>query len=105
VLPSVLIIKEIKQHMSACFHLNSGVPQGSCFGPVLFLMYASGLFKVVDKHLKNIHTYPDDIRFFVSFKPTSQANTVNTIEKCIADVRNWMASNRIYDHRFSPTIS
>ena len=31
----------------------------------------------------------------MSFKPTSQANVVNTIENCIADVRNWMASNRI----------
>ena len=68
-------------------------------------MYASGLFKVVDKHLKSVHTYPDDIQFFVSFKPTSQANTVNAIEKWIADVRNWMASNRIYDHRFSLTIA
>ena len=79
VLPSVLIIKEIKHHMSDCFHLNSGVPQGSWFGPVLFLMYALGLFKVVDKDLKNIHTYPGDIQFFVSFKPTSQANTVKVV--------------------------
>lgn len=66
--------------MSDCFHLNSGEPHGSCFGPVLFRMYASGLFKVVDKHLKNLHTYPDEIQFYVSVKPTSQA-TVNTIEK------------------------
>ena len=79
VLPSVLIIKEIKHHLSDCFHLNSGVLQGSCFGPVLFLMYALGLFKVVDKHLKNIHTYPGDIQFFVSFKPTLQANTVKVV--------------------------
>ena len=32
----------------------------------------------------------------VSFKPISQANAVNTIEKCIADVLNWMLSNRLF---------
>ena len=59
-------------------------------------MYASGLFKVVDKHLTNFHTYSDDTQLYVSFKPTSQANAVNTIETCIGDVRNWMASNRLF---------
>ena len=66
------------------------------FGPVLFLMYASGLFKVADKHITNIHTYDDDTQLYLSFKLTSQANAVNTIEKCIAVVRDWMASNRLF---------
>ena len=59
-------------------------------------MYASGLFKVVDKHLTNNQTYADDTQYDVSIKPTSQTNAVNTIEKCIADVRNWMASNQLF---------
>ena len=32
----------------------------------------------------------------MSFKPTSLANAVNAIEKCIADVRTWMASNLLF---------
>ena len=51
---------KIQQYMSDCFQLNSGVTQGSCLDPVVFLMYASGLFKVFDKLLTNIQTYADD---------------------------------------------
>ena len=85
----------VKQHLSDYFQLESGLPQGSCLGPVLFLIYASGLFKVAAKHLTNIHAYADDTQLYLSFKPTSQQNAVNTIEECIADVRAWMVSNRL----------
>ena len=37
--------------LSMNFELSCGVPQGSCLGPLLFLLYASKIFHIVDKHL------------------------------------------------------
>jgi len=36
----------VKQHLLDYSQLNSGVPQGSFHGQVLFLLYVSGLFHV-----------------------------------------------------------
>lgn len=37
------------------------VPQGSCFGPLLFTIYASKLFEVIKNHLPVSHAYADDL--------------------------------------------
>ena len=37
--------------LSERFSLDCGVRQGSCLGPILFIIYASELFKEVDNQL------------------------------------------------------
>ena len=89
---------QIKNCISDAFNLGSGVPQGSCLGPVLFLIYGTGLFKIIDRHLPIAHSYADDTQIYLSFRPHSPASqdaALRNIENCVADVRAWMPSNRL----------
>ena len=43
---------QIKGTLSEKKQLTTGVPQGSCLGPVLFTIYVADLFQIIEKHLK-----------------------------------------------------
>lgn len=80
------------------FDLEHGVPQGSCLGPLLFIIYTSKLFEIIDRHLPDAHCYADDTQLYLSFKPDSRINqseAVLAMEKCIDDIRQWMIHDRL----------
>ncbi len=64
----------IENNTSDAFNINSGVPQGSCLGPILFILYVAGLFKIIDRHLPNAHSYANDSQIYLSFRPDSCAS-------------------------------
>lgn len=83
--------------LSDQFLLNCGVPQGSCLGPILFVIYTSKLFDIVRHHLPNVHTYADDTQVYISFKPNTsdQKSALHALEACVADIRKWMLCDRL----------
>ena len=84
--------------LSERFSLDCGVPQGSCLGPLLFVIYASKLFKVVGDQLPHAHCFADDTQIYRSFKPnssTSQEVAVRVMERCIEKIRRWLIQDRI----------
>ena len=84
--------------LSDRFGINFGVPQGSCLGPLLFVIYSSKLFNIVNKHLPNVHAYADDTQLYLAFKPGNHANetaAVSSIQSCIRDLQNWMLIDKL----------
>ena len=81
------------------FHTKHRVPQGSCLGPLLFVLYSSKLFKIIKRHLPNVHTYADDTQLYLSFSADSrveQSAALSAMQNCIADIcRQWMPQDRL----------
>ena len=84
--------------MSDRFGIDFGIPQGSCLGALLFVIYSSKLFNIVNKHLPNVHAYADDTQLYLGFNPGDYANVtaaVSSIQSCIPDVQSWMMMDRL----------
>ena len=80
------------------FDLECGVPQGSCLGPLLFVVYVSKIFEIVDKHNLEIHCHAVDSQLYLSFCPyniANQADAFARVERCIKDIRDWMLSDKL----------
>jgi Reverse transcriptase (RNA-dependent DNA polymerase)/Endonuclease-reverse transcriptase len=77
-----------------------GVPQGSVLGPVLFLLYAAGVIKVVHDCGLSVHAYADDLQVYGHVDPAQSAELMARTADCVARVEVWMANNRL---RLNPT--
>ena len=87
----------IKNAISDIFHLNQGVPQGSCLGPIAFLTYISTLYDIIKDYLPSVDSFADDTQLHLSFGPenTDVQNAKIEIEKCIDAIRKWMLTNNL----------
>ena len=89
---------QIKGTLSEKKQLTTGVPQGSCIGPVLFTIYVADLFQIIEKPLQEALGYADGHQVYLSFGPipsTNQTASVTAIENCVAELRSWMISNML----------
>ena len=84
--------------LSSSFPLKQGVPQGSCLGPVLFTIYTSKMFEIVEKHLPSVHCYADDTQLYVAFSPNQPGDNeaaLKAMSNCIRELRDWMVRDRL----------
>ena len=61
----------VKGHLSSCRAVESGVPQGSVLGPLLFLIYIN---HVGSRLASNYKIFADDLKLYACVTPSSSGH-------------------------------
>jgi hypothetical protein len=85
----------INDEVSSPSQLLTGVPQGSVLGPVLFSMYVSDLSNLLSRHDIGHMSYADDLQIFSPTLPSELVPTMDRLERCILEVREWLNNNHL----------
>ena len=71
------------------------MPQGSVVGPFGFTAYSAPRGKICQKYGVSYHFYADDSQLYMSFSPEDEDEARQTMEACIAEVKEWMQRNHL----------
>ena len=85
----------IGQASSSSKPLNTGVPQDSVLGPILFSFYEQPIGEIIRKHGLAFHHYADDLQILITFylNIDSLLDAIRRLEECIAEIKTWMTAN------------
>ena len=90
-LSSRMQVTKIGNFISDKLLIDTGVPQGSCLGPLFFLIYVNDMYLSTKF---NIELYADDACLILAHKnPQTLENTVN---KELENLDKWLKSNKLF---------
>jgi hypothetical protein len=82
--------------VSSTSSVNCGVPQGSVLGPLLFMLYISGIIDIVKEHNFDAHLFADDIQVYASCDQSQASMLSSRLSLCLDDVVAWLNSHRLF---------
>jgi hypothetical protein len=75
------------------FALETGVPQGSSLGPLLFSLYIAPLSGVINSFDVRHHQYADDTQVYIAVSKADISINVHQLENCTAGIHEWLQIN------------
>lgn len=77
---------------SSVVQLTCGVPQGSSFAPLLFLLYMLPLGSIMSKFGISYHCYADDTQLYIPIK-CNNILPYKRLEACQYEIKEWLTNN------------
>lgn len=82
---------QVENEISDTINICRGVPQGSIFGPLLFLLYINDIFENVS--FLKCYTFADDVQLLATSESSDLVSFQNNINRDLDRVADWSKAN------------